>query len=134
MNPFAALALVCTGSFIFAQGHQPLEVPPGQQITQATVLAYVKGKPKSEVVLTGPADLQFIVEHLQGLESRMYDHSIPQVDLTLLISNGQSLRLRVSEIEIGPGAPASAWNRHWFPKDSSLYDFLVSKAYAKQNK
>jgi hypothetical protein len=138
-----ASTLVCTVIYFGLRGYvhsafapldqsvQPLDLAPGQQVTKATVRAYVKEKPESVVVLTSPSDLQFIVDHLRGLESRTYDHSLPQIDLTVELSNSRSIRLRVSEIEIGPDAPASGWNRHWFPKDSALYNFLVNKAYAK---
>jgi hypothetical protein len=69
------------------------------------------------------------VEHLQGLDSRCYDHSSPEFDLTLETSTGNRLGVRVSSHEIGPDAPASAINWHWFPKDQTLYQFLRAKAY-----
>ena len=129
--PFLLLASCCFSD----PGKQPLTPLDGQTVTRATIYAYPRNKPligKTKPVrttLTKPADLSFVVAHLQGLDSQCYDHSSPEIDLTLETTSGKSVSLRVGSLEIGPAAPASALNQHWFPKDDSLYRFLMAKAY-----
>jgi hypothetical protein len=110
-------------------GTQPLTPLEGQKVTRVTVHAHPQNKPESKVTLTKPVDVAFVVEHLKDLESRCYDHSSPELWLGLETSTGKHLNLRVSSLEIGPAAPASAMIRHWFPKDDALYQFLMAKAY-----
>lgn len=110
-------------------GEEPLKIPHGHKVTRIEVNAFLKGRPKVSMVLASAEELDFVVSHLCGLKARMYDHSMPQIDITVHFSNSESVRLRVSKSEVGPDAPASAWNLHWFPKDSALFDYLVSKAY-----
>jgi hypothetical protein len=118
-----ALVLVLAGC------SQPLTPIHKQEIVKITVEASLKNRDKRVIELTQPSDIKFIVDHLTDLPSRLYDHSSPEIELYFTTQSGSSHRLRVSRIEIGPGAPASAWNRHWFPKDSALFDFLVARAY-----
>jgi len=108
---------------------QPLAPIHKQEIVKITIEAHMKNRDHRVVDLTQPSDIKFIVDHLTGLSSRLYDHSSPEFELSFSTKNGNSHRLRVSRFEIGPGAPASALNRHWFPKDSALFDFLVERTY-----
>jgi hypothetical protein len=123
--PFLLLASCCFPD----HGKQPLTPFEGQKVTRATIYAHPENKPPIKVTLTKPADVSFVVARLQGLDSRCYDHSSPEFDLELETSSGNSVGLRVSSLEIGPAAPASALNQHWFPKDDALYQFLRAKAY-----
>ena len=106
---------------------QPLELHHGQQVTKVLVQFAHEIGPGSELTLTESSDIQFVVDHLHGVDSRKYDHSSPKFNITLFISTGESVRLRVGKHEIGPDAPASAKNYHWFPNDSDLFDFLAGK-------
>ena len=129
--PFLLLASCCS----FDPGKQPLTPLAGQKVTRVTIYSFPRNKPltsktqPTKTTLTKPADVSFVVAHLQGLDSRCYDHSSPELDLELETSSGNSVSLRISSLEIGPAAPASALNQHWFPKDDALYQFLKSKAY-----
>lgn len=129
--PFLLLASCC----IPHPGKQPLTPLDGQTVTRITIYSFPRNKPLTSTTqpngttLTKPADVSFVVAHLQGLDSRCYDHSSPELDLKLETSSGNSVSLRVSPLEIGPEAPASALNQHWFPKDDALYQFLKAKAY-----
>ena len=106
---------------------QPLELNPGQHVTKVMVRFYRESGSESELTLTLSDDIKFVVDHLHGLDSRKYAHSSPKFNITLFISNGEQVRLRVGKYEIGPNAPASAKNYHWFPSDTALYDFLSGK-------
>lgn len=125
-----ALCLIVLGCTVESG---PLNLQSDQYITQATIYAYLKGQSKATVILTDVTDLKFLEDHLVKLKSQMYDHSMPEIDLTLKVSNGQIIELRISNLEIGLGAPASDYNRHWFPADASLYNFLVMKAYGNSS-
>jgi len=122
--PFLLLASCCRPGI----GTQPLTPLDGQKVTRITVRGFARDK-VSKVTLTNLADLRFVVTHLQDLESRCYFYSSPDFDLILETSTGNRLKVRVGSKEIGPDARASAWNRHWFPKDDALYQFLMAKAY-----
>ena len=124
MIAFALLSLSCK---------PPLAPLEGQQITQITVDPPHHGKFKGfrTVVLTEASDIQFVVRNLSNLKPRWYDHSQPVFDLKIHTSSGNGLLLRVSALEVGPDAPASANNTHWFPRDTkafkAFYDFLLQK-------
>jgi len=108
----------------------PLAPIEGQEITRITVypLQYGKLKGRKTAVLTERSEIQFVVKSLSGLKARGYDHSMPEFDLILETSTGSHLKLRVSDSEVGPDAPASDNNTHWFPRDTKafkvFYDFL----------
>ncbi len=110
---------------------QPLAPIARQEITKITVEAHLKNREKRIIELTQPSDVRFVVDHLTNLTSHLYDHSLPEFELRFVTKEGSSHWLRVGKTEIGPGAPASAINRHWFPKDSALFDFLVEHTYGK---
>jgi hypothetical protein len=105
----------------------------GQQISQITIDPPHHGKFKGfrTVVLTEARDIEFVVQNLSNLKAKWYDHSQPVFDLLIQTSSGVRLTLRVSEHEVGPDAPASARNTHWFPRDTkafgTFYDFLLQK-------
>jgi hypothetical protein len=110
---------------------QPLAPIYKQEIVRITVEAHPKNREKRFIELTNPSDIKFVVDHLTNLTSHLYDHSSPEFELRFVTKDGGSHWLRVSRTEIGPGASASASNRHWFPKDSALFDFLVEHTYGK---
>jgi hypothetical protein len=110
---------------------QPLAPIRKQEIVKITVEAHLEHRDKQTVELTHPSDIKFVVDHLTDLTSHLYDHSSPEFELRFVTKEGGSHWLRVSRTEIGPGAPASAINRHWFSKDLALFDFLVEHTYGK---
>ena len=110
---------------------QPLAPIYKQEIIRITVEAHPKNGESRVIELTQPSDIKFVINHLSNLPSHMYDHSIPEFELRFVTKEGGSHWLRVGRTEIGPGAPASAINRHWFPNDSALFDFLTEHTYGK---
>lgn len=112
----------------------PLSSISSQHITKINVLGYLSSSDvEKRIALTKSSDIKFVVEHLTGLEPRRYDHSNPEFDLEFETREGGRLRLRVSKYEVGPDAPASAYNTHWFPKDMTLYLFLKERTYGVSN-
>jgi len=112
----------------------PLSSISRQHITKINVLGYLgPSYVEKRISLIDPYDIEFIVEHLSGLEPRRYDHSSPEFDLEFETKEGGRLLLRVSKYEIGPDAAASAYNTHWFPKDMTLYLFLKERMYGASN-
>jgi hypothetical protein len=106
-----------------------LPLAEGQQVTRVSIVAYVRGKPPVKKTITQAKDVAFVVHHLKDLPFRTYSHSNPEINLTLHVSDGGAIERRVGADGIGPGVPASGYQLHWFPKDDSLYRFLVAKAY-----
>jgi hypothetical protein len=119
----------------------PLAPIEGKNITSIEIHEYIVtvGSPtqvqdKIVCIMESADDIQFVKKQLQSLEARRFDHSSPEFDIILKTNTDQSLRLRVSPFEIGPKAPASAYNVHWFPVASKaskfpLYHFLKNQAY-----
>jgi len=111
----------------------PLAPIEGQEITRITVhpLQYGKLKGRKDALLSDRSEIRFVVKNLSSLKARGFEHSRPEFDLLLETSTGSLLKLRVSDSEVGPDAPASANNTHWFPRDSNafkdFYDFLWQK-------
>jgi hypothetical protein len=106
-----------------------LPLSDGQQVTRVSIVAYVRGKPPVKKTITQAKDVAFVVNHLKDLPFRTYSHSNPEINLTLHVSDGGAIERRVGIDGIGPGVPVSGYQLHWFPKDDSLYRFLVAKAY-----
>lgn len=115
----------------------PLALIEGQEITRITIypLQYGKLKGRKTAVLTDRSEIQFVVKSLSNLKARGFDHSMPEFDLILETGAGSHLKLRVSDSEVGPDAPASANNTHWFPRDTNafkvFYDFLWRQTQQK---
>jgi len=111
----------------------PLASIEGREINRITIKPphYGKFKDHRTVVLTDPADIQFVVKNLSNMKARGFDHSQPVFDLQIETSSGQWVKLRVSDYEVGPDAPASANTTHWFPRDTkaflAFYEFLTMK-------
>ena len=116
----------------------PLTSIAGQTIVRAEVLFFEPATftYKTCAVIENADALRFITEQLGSLQARRYDHSSPEFNLALKTTEGRSLILRISRHEVGPNAPASAWNVHWFPPPAAqsapgkfpLYSFLRARA------
>ena len=104
----------------------------GQQIVQIEVkpLSRMERVGHTFVRITNKDEINYVVQSIAALKPEGFDHSSPTFDLWFETSSGSRLKLRVSEIEVGPDAPASANNTHLFPSDKvsfrKFYDFLVN--------
>lgn len=129
--------LLVASFFLIASCKQPLASLQGQEITQITVVPLQYGMLEGHKisVISDRGDIRFIVRSLSDLKARRYDHSQPDFDLLMLTSSGSHLKVRVSGLEVGPDAPASTSNTHWFPRDAHAYkefwEFLFQKTLPK---
>jgi hypothetical protein len=108
-----------------------LPLAEGQRVTSVSVDAHVPGKPPVKTTLTEAKDITFVVNHLRDLEFRTYSRSTSEIDITLHVTGGEMIEREVGADGIGPKVPTSGYMLHWFPKDDSLYRFIVKRAYPR---
>ena len=83
-----------------------------------------------EVTLTSPEDLEFVANHLTGLEVRREFKMSHEFNLDFYPQRGSPFRLRLGETQIGPDVPASKVADRWYFKDRALYEFIKAKVSA----
>jgi hypothetical protein len=116
----------------------PLAPILGQQVVRISVfpLSHKHLNGHTAAIITNKEEIDFVTKNLASLKAKRFDHSSPEFDLQFETATGSTLKLRVSRIEVGPDAPASANNTHWFPNDKAtfrkFYDFLIQKTLTTQ--
>jgi hypothetical protein len=127
------IPFIITSAFLLMSCKPPLAPLQYQQIIRISIHPLPRQQRSNHIntTISDKNDIDFIVQSLSNMKARGFDHSSPDFDLLFETSTSNTLKLRVSDLEVGPDAPASANNTHWFPSDKAafrrFYDFLLQK-------